>query len=79
MNAPHDLQGVLSRLSDPTSTQPVTITLAGDGTLITGCRPDLLNVADLDGRGWSIIPLSRSKIPAARWEPYQRRLATLDD
>jgi putative DNA primase/helicase len=31
-------------------------------------------------RGWSIIPVQyKSKLPAVRWEPYQKRLATLDE
>jgi hypothetical protein len=57
----------------------VTVTLA-DSTVLPGCRPDLLNVADLMARGWSIIPLKpQSKVPAVRWEEYQRGMATLDD
>lgn len=56
-----------------------TITLA-DGTTVTGCRPDLLNIGDLMARGWSIFPLKpRSKVPAVKWETYQHRLATLDE
>jgi hypothetical protein len=56
-----------------------TITLA-DGTVCTGCRPDLLNIGDLMARGWSIFKVHpKSKIPAVRWEPYQHRLATIDE
>ena len=59
--------------------QTVTITLA-DGTDVPGCRPDLLNIADLQARGWAIIPLlPKSKLPAVRWEEYQRRHPTLDE
>jgi Bifunctional DNA primase/polymerase, N-terminal len=59
--------------------EAVTITLA-DGTVLPGCRPDLLNIGDLMGRGWSIIPLKpRSKMPAVKWEPFQHRLATLEE
>jgi putative DNA primase/helicase len=58
----------------------ITITLAGDGTVLPDCRQDLLNVGDLMARGWSIIPLRpRSKVPSVKWETYQRRLATLDE
>jgi len=60
----------------PTASRYEPITLA-DGTVLTGCRPDLLSLGDLMARGWSIIPLQpRSKLPAVRWEPYQHRLAT---
>src|SRR5215467_2731793 len=60
-------------------TSLTTITLA-DGTILPGCRPDLLNIGDLMARGWSIVPLQpRSKVPAIKWEPYQRRLATIDE
>jgi hypothetical protein len=56
-----------------------TVTLA-DGTVLPGCRPDLLSIGDLMARGWSIFPLKpRSKVPAVRWEPYQHRLATLEE
>ena len=70
---------------------PVTSTVpglpAGDSTLedvtlpdltvLRDCRPDLRNVADLWGQGWSVIPLKpKSKVPAIRWEEYQRRLPT---
>jgi hypothetical protein len=60
-------------------TSLTTITLA-DGTMLPGCRPDLLNIGDLFARGWSIFPLKpRSKVPAVKWEPYQHRLATLEE
>ena len=59
--------------------QSLTITLAG-GTELPGCRPDLLSLGDLLARNWSIIPLqARSKIPAVKWEPYQRRVATMEE
>ncbi len=51
-----------------------------DGTVLPGCRDDLLNVGDFLSRNWSVIPLKpRSKVPAVKWEPYQRRLATVDE
>ena len=56
-----------------------TITLA-DGTVVPDCRRDLLNIADLQARGWSVIPLMpRSKRPSIPWQEYQRRLATIDE
>lgn len=56
-----------------------SITLA-DGTVLPGCRPDLVSLGDLMARGWSLIPLKpRSKVPAVRWEEYQRRHATLEE
>ena len=56
-----------------------TITLA-DGTVLPDCRQDLLNVADLMARGWSIIPLKpRSKVPAVEWKQFQHRLATFEE
>ena len=59
--------------------QSVTITLA-DGTLLPGCRPDLLNIGDLLARNWSIFPLKpRSKVPAIRWEECRRRFPTFDE
>lgn len=62
-----------------TREQLTVITLA-DGTALSDCRPDLLNLGDLMARGWSLIPLQpRSKVPAMRLEDYQRRLATLDE
>ncbi len=75
--------------TDPTSAllhQPAfapeetfTISLADD-TKLPDCRVDLLSIGDLMPRGWSIIPLRyRSKIPAVKWEPYQKRLATLEE
>lgn len=61
------------------STDHVTITLA-DGTILPDCRPDLLSLGDLLARGWSIFPLKpRSKVPAVRWQDYQRRVATMDE
>jgi hypothetical protein len=57
----------------------ITLTLA-DGTMLPDCRPDLVSVGDLMARGWSIIPVMyKSKIPAVRWEEYQRRLATVEE
>jgi len=52
-----------------------------DGYRLEIDRPDLLNVGDLWGRGWSVIPLRpRDKRPALRsWAPYQERLATFDE
>lgn len=51
-----------------------------DGTVLRGCRPDLRNVADLWGRGWSLIPLKpRSKVPAIRWQEYQERRCTFEE
>jgi putative DNA primase/helicase len=56
-----------------------SITLT-DGTVLPECRPDLVSIGDLMARGWSIFPLRpRSKVPAVKWEQYQRRLATLDE
>ena len=56
-----------------------TITLA-DGTVLPDCRPDLLSIGDLMARRFSLIPLKpKSKIPVVKWEPYQHRLATLDE
>ena len=56
-----------------------SVTLA-DGTVLDGCRPDLVNIGDLMARGWSIFPLRpRSKKPAVGWEQYQHRLATLEE
>jgi hypothetical protein len=56
-----------------------TITLA-DGTILPDCRRDLLNIADLQARGWSVIPLRpRSKLPAVPWQEYQRRHATINE
>jgi hypothetical protein len=55
------------------------VTLA-DGTVLPGCRLDLLNIGDLMARGWSIFPLQpRSKVPAVKWEEYQQRMATLEE
>jgi hypothetical protein len=55
-------------------------TVLPDGTILPGCRRDLLNVGDLWARGWSLIPLKpRSKVPAVKWEAYQRRHATYDE
>ncbi len=44
-------------------------------------RPDLMNVGDLWGRGWSVIPLRpRDKRPSlASWAPYQKRLPTFEE
>lgn len=51
-----------------------------DGTALPDCRPDWLNIGDLMARGWSLFPLKpRSKIPAVRWEEYQRRLPRIDE
>jgi hypothetical protein len=51
-----------------------------DGTILTGCRPDLVNHADLLARNWCLIPLKpRSKVAAVRWEEYQRRFPTADE
>ena len=56
-----------------------SVTLA-DGTVLPGCRPDLLNIGDLLARNWSVIPLrTRSKVPAVKWEEYQRRHLTFDE
>lgn len=56
-----------------------SISLA-DGTVLAGCRPDLLSLGDLLARGWSVIPVRfRSKIPLVRWEAYQKRHATVDE
>ena len=64
---------------DARTAESVSITLA-DGTILPDCRPDLLSIGYLMARGWSIIPLrARSKVPAVKWEPYQRRLATLEE
>ncbi|HXG90186.1 MAG TPA: bifunctional DNA primase/polymerase [Vicinamibacterales bacterium] len=50
----------------------------GDGTVLQGCRADLLNIGDLWARGWSLIPLKyRDKRPAlASWTEFQQRPAT---
>jgi putative DNA primase/helicase len=57
----------------------VSITLA-DGTILPGCRPDLVSLGDLLARGWSVIPVRhKSKIPSVRWEEFQRRHATVDE
>jgi putative DNA primase/helicase len=44
-------------------------------------RPDLMNVGDLWGRGWSVIPLrSRDKRPALpSWTAYQKRLPAFEE
>lgn len=49
-----------------------------DGTVLPGCRADLLNIGDLWNRGWSLIPLRpRDKRPALpSWAVYQHRPAT---
>jgi hypothetical protein len=56
-----------------------TITLA-DGTRLPDCRRDLLNIADLQGRGWSVIPLlPQSKKPSEPWLEFQHRHPTIDE
>src|SRR5262245_20318279 len=63
----------------PINLNGTTVTLV-DGTQLPDCRPDLLNIGDLMARGWSIFPVQpRSKVPAVKWECYQRRLATVDE
>jgi putative DNA primase/helicase len=44
-------------------------------------RPDLMNVGDLWGRGWSVIPLRpRDKRPALpSWTPYQKRQPAFEE
>jgi putative DNA primase/helicase len=44
-------------------------------------RPDLASLADLWGRGWSVIPVQyRDKRPAiATWREYQKRPATFSE
>jgi hypothetical protein len=55
-----------------------SISLADD--ILPGVRPDFLNLGDLMGRGWSLIPLKpKSKLPAVRWQDYQHRMATVDE
>jgi hypothetical protein len=57
------------------------IQVLADGTRLEIDRPDLMNVGDLWGRGWSVIPLRpRDKRPAIpSWKVYQQRLPTLDE
>jgi putative DNA primase/helicase len=58
-----------------------TITVMADGYELLIDRPDLANVGDLWGRGWSIIPLwFRGKTPSVRsWTEYQRRRPTFEE
>lgn len=58
----------------------MTITMA-DGYELPIDRPDLVNVGDLCGRGWSIIPLRyRDKKPALpSWTAFQRRRPTYQE
>jgi hypothetical protein len=56
----------------------ITIT---DGYQLPVERPDLRNVADLWGRGWSVIPLwFRGKTPSIKsWAEYQQRCPTFEE
>jgi hypothetical protein len=79
MNRPPSVTDVLQQVSATPAAENITISLADD-TILTGCRWDLLNLGDLMGRGWSVIPLKpKSKIPAVRWQEYQQRFATLEE
>ena len=62
------------------SVSPLINHVLPDGTRLPGCRSDLLNISDFLSRNWSIIPLRpRQKVPAIRWEAYQRRHAFADE
>lgn len=73
----------MSDFPDPTPSPPtladVSHTLP-NGTVLPGCRADLLNIGDLWARGWSLIPLRpRDKRPAIKsWTEYQKRPAGYD-
>ena len=52
-----------------------------DGYELPNDRPDFANVADLWGRGWSVIPVRYGdKRPAiASWTVYQQRRPTFEE
>jgi len=60
---------------------PVITKTMADGYELLIDRPDLANVGDVWGRGWSVIPLwFRGKTPAIKaWAEYQRRRPTVQE
>ena len=57
------------------------VKVMADGYSLPIDRADWLDVGDLWGRGWSIIPLQfKSKLPALRsWTEYQKRPARFEE